>query len=158
MTTIQYVHEHVLPAVFALLPTPLDTPEAQAMLLAIGIQESGFIHRRQVGGPAHGWWQFEKGGGVAGVLSHGRTRPLLEPVLRVLRYDATETACYDALTHNDVLAGVFARLLLRTVPQPLPLRTEPDKGWQQYLSGWRPGKPYPEPWGRNFMTAWEMVG
>ena len=28
------------------------------MLLAIGLQESRFVHRRQIGGPACGFWQF----------------------------------------------------------------------------------------------------
>ena len=44
------------------------------MLLAIGLQESRLTHRRQIGGPARGLWQFERGGGVAGVLRHAASR------------------------------------------------------------------------------------
>ena len=42
----------------ALLPSAMDTPQAHCMLLAIGLQESRFVHRRQIGGPACGFWQF----------------------------------------------------------------------------------------------------
>ncbi|MCV6902125.1 MAG: hypothetical protein NTT76_05400, partial [Achromobacter xylosoxidans] len=55
----------------ALLPAGMDTQAAHVMLLAIGLQESRFTHRQQIGGPARGFWQFEKGtrasrGGVWG--------------------------------------------------------------------------------------------
>ncbi|OMG90710.1 hypothetical protein [Achromobacter xylosoxidans] len=36
----------------ALLPAAMDTPAARVMLLAIGLQESRFVRRRQIGGPA----------------------------------------------------------------------------------------------------------
>ncbi len=52
-----------------------DTPEGRLMLLAIGLQESRFEHRRQLGnGPARGFWQFEAGGGVKGVMTHLASR------------------------------------------------------------------------------------
>ena len=47
-----------------LLPPKFDTPEARVMMLAIGMQESRFLHRKQIGGPARGFFQFEEGGGV----------------------------------------------------------------------------------------------
>ena len=37
---------------------------ADVLLLAIGLQESRFEHRQQIGGPARSFWQFERGGGV----------------------------------------------------------------------------------------------
>ena len=37
----------------------MDSAKARVMLLAIGLQESRFEHRRQIGGPARGFWQFE---------------------------------------------------------------------------------------------------
>ena len=46
MTTADYVARHVLPAAFALLPPQMDSPQARAMLMAIGWQESRFSHRR----------------------------------------------------------------------------------------------------------------
>jgi hypothetical protein len=33
---------------FNLLPAFMDTPEAEVMLIAIGLQESGLIERRQI--------------------------------------------------------------------------------------------------------------
>ena len=36
-----------------LLPARMESPQAVVMLLAIGLQESRFTHRRQIGGPVH---------------------------------------------------------------------------------------------------------
>lgn len=155
---IYYVHTYVVPAALDLLPGRMDTPAARAMLLAIGLQESAFDDRVQApNGPAHGFWQFEKGGGVKGVLTHPVTAPILLPVLQTLNYQADVTECYQAIVHNDVLACVFARLLLWTVPGSLPGIREPERGWTQYLAGWRPGKPHPATWSTNFMEGWRTV-
>nr|WP_316904517.1 hypothetical protein [Ralstonia mannitolilytica] len=67
----------------AILPSAMDTREARVMLLAIGLQESRFMLRRQVGGPARGFWQFEEGtkmsrGGVWGVYLHDSSRYWLD--------------------------------------------------------------------------------
>ena len=48
------------------LPDRMLSDEAVTMMLAIGYQESRFEHRRQIRGPARGFWQFEHGGGVVG--------------------------------------------------------------------------------------------
>ena len=157
MTTIEYVHTHIFPAVFALLPPQMNSREARAEMLAIGLQESRFKHRVQVGGPAHGFWQFEKGGGVRGVLSHASSQSLVESVLDAMSYDRGLDTSYDAIVHNDVLAGVFARLLLRTSPLPLPKEGDAHGGWQMYLSCWRPGKPHPGTWDGFYARAWEIV-
>jgi hypothetical protein len=61
---------------------------------------------------------------------------------------------YSAIEHNDVLAAVFARLLLWTVPGRLPGRAEPVRAWNQYLSAWNPGKPHEETWAPLFELAW----
>lgn len=156
--TLYYVHREVLPTALELLPGKMDSPEARAMILAIGLQESKFKYRiQQPNGPAHGFWQFEKGGGVRGVLTNGATAPLIFPVLQVLAYPANEAECYVAISHNDVLATCFARLLLWSVPGALPRQNEPSKGWAQYLKGWRPGKPHPQTWDANFAEAWRTV-
>jgi hypothetical protein len=42
-------------------------------------------------------------------------------------------------------------LLLWTDPQPMP--TSQDAGWQCYLRNWRPGKPHPDQWPRNWASA-----
>lgn len=81
MTLSEIIAAGINPAL-ALLPASMDTPEARIMLLAIGLQESRFEHRRQlVGnpprptGPAKSFWQAEQGGGmVHGVRLHVATR------------------------------------------------------------------------------------
>lgn len=155
--TSYYIAKYVLPAALDLLPARMSSPQAKAMLLAIGLQESKFDYRQQVGGPAHGYWQFEKAGGVRGVLGNKATAPLIVPIIQLLDYRWDETTCYNAITHNDVLACAFARLLLWTVPGALPQVNEPDKGWSQYLSGWRPGKPHRATWNDYFAEAWRII-
>lgn len=157
---IAYLHAFVMPAAFALLPPKLDTPAARALVLAIGLQESRFLDRRQLeGGPARGFWQFEPGGvgGVAQVLTHPSTKPLIESVLEQLRYPPAISACYTAIEHNDVLAVCFARLLLLPVPGVLPAREEAEKGWRQYVLGWHPGKPHRPTWDGFYARAWGLV-
>lgn len=141
-----------------LLPVEMSSPAAVAMLLAIGLQESRFEHRRQIGGPAHGYWQFEPSG-VHGVRSHAATFVHVRQALAALDYTApSDTAsCYAAIEHNDILAAVFARLLLWTVPQGLPSPGDPEEGWQQYLFAWRPGKPHRETWDAYFEQGWQLV-
>jgi hypothetical protein len=164
MTPLRYVLTHVYPLAFSLLPPQMNSGPALVMLTAIALQESRFLHRRQIAsraggilafGPARGWWQFEMGG-VEGVLSHHASRASAEAVCRVLGYDpADERGVHLALEHNDVLAACFARLLLWTDPRLLP--QGPDKavdGWTQYLATWRPGKPHATTWAGHFATAW----
>lgn len=136
------------------------------MLLAIGLQESAFEHRRQKNyGPARGFWQFEKDGGTRGVLRHADTQGHAFRVLRHLRYGhlfdtngrPKTTEIHYTLHDNDVLACVFARLLLFTVPGRLPGRDQPGVGWDQYIEGWRPGKPHRGTWDGNFEHAWRIV-
>lgn len=146
----------VTPAL-SLLPPALDTPEARAMLVAIALQESALMHRRQVRGPARGYWQFEIGG-LSGVLKHAASRPLMAAVVSELGYsDATPTELHAALEHNDVLACCAARCLLFTHPKPIPGRHDAQAAWSYYEWLWRPGKPRPAPWPGHFARAWEAV-
>jgi hypothetical protein len=157
MTTITYVHRIVIPAAYALLPPIMHAPPATAMLLAIGLQESRFEHRRQLGpGPARGWWQFERMG-IAGVLSHPASQPWIMPVVNTLGYPGTANPCHVAVEHNDIMACCFARLLLWTLPVRLPTRDEAGNAWAQYLAGWRPGKPHRATWDDFYRTAWNIV-
>lgn len=149
------LHLAIVPGM-ELLPAGLDTPEARVMMLAIGMQESKFEHRQQVGGPAHGFWQFEKGGGVKGVLMHPSSRLMIDGICK--RLNINPECCYDALVYNDALAAVFARLLLFTSPKKLPsVRGDPGESWQYYLDCWRPGKPHRETWDAYLMHAREQV-
>jgi len=167
VTTLTYLFRRVIPATFDLLPIPMRSVPATAQLLAIALQESEAKARRQGGGgPARSFWQFELGG-VRGVCTHPATRPHLEPALRTLCYPfdwstpqkttATIKALHLAMTDNDTLAGVFARLNLWWLPDPLPESDNPDEGWRQYLRAWNPGKPHPETWPANFGGAWQLV-
>lgn len=148
---------HTIPDAFSLLPGRMQSPDAVALLLAIGLQESGFAHRRQVGGPAKGFWQFEQGGGVAGVLSHPATASIIAPICDLLLVPSTSLACYTAIEYADVLAVCFARLLLWTDDRALPPATDAAKGWAIYLAQWRPGKPKPQTWADHFAQAWQVV-
>jgi hypothetical protein len=128
------------------------------MLLAIGLQESKFEHRRQMkGGPARGFWQFEKGGGVGGVLNHRATQPIILPILETMHYPKSPGVCHTAIEQNDVLAACFARLNLWWLPDKLPKRDEPDVAYGQYLEAWAPGKPHPDSWDDYFALAWDTV-
>ncbi len=151
--TPAFVLAHTIPAAMGLLPAKMDTPAARAMLLVIGLQESKFQHRLQINGPARGFWQFEKDGGVRGVF----VLPESNAVCAALNYPPHVPTVYDAVADNDVLACAFARLLIWTLSAALPGRGYPEMGWNQYVAAWRPGKPHPETWLTCWARAWETV-
>lgn len=164
---VWHIREHTIPAALALLPGRMDSPEARAMLLAVGLQESDFNARIQGGrgtragtGPARGFWQFERAGGVAEILSAPTTSVLVVPICRMFLFDPKPAVVHDAIAYHDVLACVFARLLLYRDPRPMPHDTEAEKGWDIYLRNWRPGAPRPAAWlgpAGSFATAWTVV-
>ena len=158
MTPHDLLETAIIPAL-RLLPEKMDSDAAIAMCIVIAIQESRIKHRRQIGGPARGYWQFEQGGGVRGVLTHTASQQHIRTVLAALDYDPASdpAACYAAIEHNDILAAAFARLLLWTLPDALPVCNAPGVGWTQYARTWRPGKPHRETWDGHFATAWEVV-
>lgn len=142
----------------ALLPAPMDSPAARVMLLAIGLQESRFEHRYQVldgggKGPARGYWQFERGGGCAGVLRHAASRYWMHSVCKVRGCDPTPRALWLAIEHDDVLAAAAARLLLFTDPKRLPVVGDQAGALALYLRVWRPGKPHPSTWPKLYSQA-----
>ncbi|CAB3647790.1 hypothetical protein LMG26696_02635 [Achromobacter pulmonis] len=151
------IYSAITPAL-ALLPARMDTAEARVMLLAIGLQESRFLHRRQIGGPARGFWQFEKGtrasrGGVWGVFLHAASKGHLAALCKARSVACDPDAIYAALEYDDVLAAGVARLLLWTDPKPLPAIGDADAAWSQYLRTWRPGKPQPQTWPALYAQA-----
>ena len=134
-----------------------DTPEARVMLLAIGLQESRLIHRKQIGGPARGLWQFEKGGGAKGVLNHAASSSKARALCKARGVEPTADAVYQALAEDDILAAGFARLLLLTDPKPLPSIGEVQKAWDCYVWNWRPGKPHRKTWDELYKQAVELA-
>ncbi|CAB3925121.1 hypothetical protein [Achromobacter ruhlandii] len=156
--TIDTIVSGAISPALALLPTRMDTPAARVMLLAIGLQESRFVHRRQIGGPARGFWQFEKGtrasrGGVWGVYLHPASKDRLAALCKARSVSCDPDAIYAALEYDDVLAAGVARLLLWTDPKALPQIGEADAAWALYQRTWRPGKPHPQTWPALYAQA-----
>lgn len=136
-----------------ILPRFLDSDRARVLLLAIGLQESRFEHRRQLGnGPARGLWQFERGskltrGGVWGVYLHPESMHLLHELTRARNVGFDPVQVYEEIERDDVLAAGVARLLIRTDRQALPDVNDEAGAWRLYAERcWRPGKPHPETW------------
>lgn len=156
MTTETFVRVALGPAL-SLLPERMDTPEARVLLTAICLQESALRHRRQLGGPARGLAQFEVGG-VLGVARHRATATWAGRVCHELSVPFNRVPdVHAALELNDPLCLAFARLLLWTLPKPLPAIGDEAEAWAQYLEAWRPGKPRPEKWEMSYRTALEAI-
>jgi hypothetical protein len=155
MDAQQFHTDILVPSLARVLPI-IDIPPSDAaerVLIAIAGQESDWSWRYQLkpGGPgaegaypARGFWQFEKRGGVAGVMRHAQTAERARALCRELHVYFDADDIWRALEGHDALATGFARLLLWTEPKPLP--TTQTDGWQQYLANWRPGRPYPDKW------------
>lgn len=144
----------VLDSALELLPVAMDTPEARVMLLAISGQEAACTARCQANdGPAHGLWQFERGGGVKGVLLHDASAYLAKSVCAARRVAADAQSVWVALETDDVLAAAFARLLLFTDRARLPSLGAEGLAWDYYKRNWRPGKPHPDRWPANYRAA-----
>ena len=60
---------------------------------------------------------------------------------------------YMQLATDDILAAGFARLLLWTDSQPLPVVGNEEGAWQLYLRTWRPGKPRASAWSASYQRA-----
>lgn len=155
MITPANINTEILTPALALLPAAMDATAARIELLAIGLQESKLIYRQQINGPARGLWQFERGGGVRGVMRHPTSSGIALKVCseRGVRFD--EQVIYNRIAIDDVLAAVFARLLLWTDPRAIPDRA--DDAWDMYIRNWRPGKPHPETWPDYYRQATKAV-
>lgn len=162
--TISQIRRSAIEPALLLLPAKMSSPQAECMLLAIGLQESRLIHQRQIKGPARGLWQFEQGGGTAGVLRHPLTAKLARDVCAARGVEPTPAAVQIALAGtDDVLDAAFARLLLWSDPGKLPGKDDTEGAWQLYLRTWRPGAhtrgtqaqkdDLRAKWGRNYAAA-----
>lgn len=161
-----------LSSALQLLPPVMDSAAARLELIAIGLQESRLIHRWQVidakrpdvKGPARGLLQFERGGGVTGVLLHAASSDYALAVCSARGVKPTVSAVYAAIETDDVLAFALGRLLLWTDPKRLPAVGDVEGAWQLYLRTWRPGAYERDPiglrakWATNYQTAMTTVG
>lgn len=164
MLRLAEITQSAINPALSLLPRNMDSPEARVMLLAIGLQESRFTHRRQMGnGPARGFWQFERGtrasrGGVWGVYLHRASNELLRLLCHDRDCNFDPMAIWVQLERDDVLAAGVARLLLWTDPKPLPKLGEVEDAWQLYAQRtWRPGKPHKRTWAGFYEAALQEV-
>ncbi len=132
---------------------PMGDDRARVLMLAIALQESGLRHRRQVGGPARGWWQFEQGGACTEVTSGPQTHIFAAKVCDELLIPGDLISVFEALAWNNDLAAAYARLLLWSDKYPLPAVGEVNAAWDYYQRNWRPGKPHPEVWPSNYAIA-----
>lgn len=142
---------------FLLLPAKMASDAAALMMMAIQKQEDPELLRFQrvkrtpktlpenhvsdkwAKGPARGAWQFEQDGGVKGVLHHQATSAIAAGICKHFGILATAGSVWRNLEGNDVLAAAFARLLLWSDSQPLPLIGKDNDAFQLYLRTWRPG-------------------
>lgn len=160
--------EHVIdPALHYLqnnIQGPKVTDDARRMLLAIALQESGpALNARYQSypsttpGPARGFWQFEQGGGVSGVLNHSASKAWAAKLCSELEVASHSAAVWRSLEGHDILSTGFARLLLWTDPKALPMESQQQAAWDYYIRNWRPGKPHPDKWPANWSTACSSV-
>lgn len=152
--TLNTVEDLIVGPTMMHLGEPYDSDKAWVLLVAIGLQESGFRTRRQGGGgPARGFWQFEKGGGCA-EFAAARRLGKFRDVARGLYFPTDAAATYAAIGAGaDVLACLMARAVLWLDPAKLPEIGEEEEAWEYYLRRWRPGKPHRARWAASYAAA-----
>lgn len=146
----------IVPALY-LLPEKMDSREAKVQLLATAMQESGeeLENRRQLGdGPARSLWQFEFLG-IKGVLEHHSTSKYAQALCAARGVSPFPDTVLAAVEKDDILAAGFARLNYWASPKSMP--SDEAGAWSLYLAVWRPGRPRPEKWARNYQLAIEAV-
>lgn len=126
------------------------------MLLAIGRQESGYTTRHQIGGPAHGFWQFERNG-VLAVMHNNRSADAVYRLCKDLGVLYGSNSIYDALLTDDEFAAGIARLMLWADPRTLPKIGDVQGAWDLYERCWRPGKPDYTRWKSAYGQAVETM-
>ena len=149
--------EYAINPAMALLPPKMTSDKATVMLLAIGLQESRLTHRKQIGGPAKSFLQFESGGGVKGAMTHSASSSSAQSLCQALAVPFERPAIFQAMEFNDVLAFGLGRLLLYTDPKALPEIGDAQAAWDLYQRVWRPGKPHRQTWDELYATACKVV-
>ena len=159
MTPAQFNTTIMVPAEAVFAATVPEVPvddRARVLLLAIAGQEGGWQFRAQAdGGPAHGFWQFEQGGGVAALMSNKTTSAFVRRLAARTGCPFTPMSVWGALASisGDDMAFGLARLILWSDPAPLPDPGDDEACWQTYVRNWRPGKPRRDDWTANIAAA-----
>lgn len=147
-----------------LLPPTMRAIAAKVLLYATNRQENPKRLPQQVAGPAVGDYQFERGGGVKGVLTHSAVRALTVKVCDERNLACTADSIYKALKTDPTLAAALARLLYYTDPKALPVVGDEVGAWALYLRTWRPGAYARQPeelrakWKKNYADAMVAYG
>lgn len=164
------LHEILRPALRDLkandgFPGDPDNKMVQVNLLAISGQEADWKWRAQLSrvtnkpnpnGPALGLWQFERGGGVKGVMTHPSSKIFAQALSIKLGLPFDTETSWRQLMVNDLFAAQYARLLYWTDAYVMP--TTQAAGWEAYYKRlWRPGSPHPEKWPENWAIAVDTV-
>lgn len=156
----ELIKESINPAL-NLLPPVMNSFPAVVQLCATSIQESRIEHRKQIGGPAVSFYQFEKIG-IKDVLERPTSRQHAIKACEVFDVAPTVNDVYAIFqkTEGDILASVFARLNYWNERSPLPSLTTPPTtreaaAWAYYIKVWRPGKPHLSSWP---MAYWRAYG
>jgi len=148
----------------ALLPAKMDSLAASILLYCTNLQENPKRLPQQVGGPAVGDYQFEKGGGVKGVMTHHAVADLTRSVCTQRQVAFVAGSVYEALKTDPILAAALARLLYYTDPKALPDVGDESETWALYLRTWRPGAYARQPeelrakWKKNYALAMKAYG
>lgn len=153
----------VIEPTLQMLPVRFDMPDdrlsIRAQLIAESLQETSLTTRQQIGGPAHGLWQFEDGdeSAIALVLRHPLVGSIAQAFCQKRGVSPTHDAVYEAVLADDILACGFARLDLYCDPHPLPALGDAQSAWNVYMRVERPGGPRPAAWQGNYAEAWQAV-
>jgi hypothetical protein len=129
---------------------------AHVLALAIAGQESDWTARVQAGnGPAHSFWQFERAGGVRGVISHPTSAPIMRTLCAAAGVASEEHAVWGLMAkpEGDNLSLCMARLLLLTDPAAIPPPSDEEATWDYYRRNWRPGTPHKQAWRARIEAA-----
>ena len=159
MTPTQFHSTIMIPAeawFVAVVPEVRMNDAARVGICAIAGQESGWQKRVQDDdGPAHSFWQFERNGGVAGLMSNRKTGPFVKRMAASLgiKYNPMSVWAAMATPNGDGMSFGMARLLLWSDPDPLPAPSDDDAWWGYYARNWRPGDPRPDAWPANIAAA-----
>ncbi|MBJ7548560.1 hypothetical protein JHC42_17140 [Pseudomonas sp. OA3] len=146
--TLNEIRDQAITPALVLLPAAMSRNRAQvdSLMLTAHLQEAPNCEQCQLPirlgkcGPARGIWQFERGGGVAGVLRHKSSRDAAIAACQTLGIGPTVDGVFAALPGQvDVIDAVFARLLFWTDPLPLPALGNIEGAWQRHLRTWRLG-------------------